>query len=153
MKKELDYQGAQIEIMRSDHSEFVNSRQVETIVDILRRDQKMYTDEQVKDSHKNLSQFVDARMRILNDLPNKRDYISKMEFNIFTQGYRLLEEKVERVSTVLLDGYRAEALHLLKGKVSWPDIQTELDLKLDALRGEKIEDLMDKLDLKRKSAD
>lgn len=59
MKKDIEYQGSNIEMMRSDATEFIKSQHVESILNVMKRDQIMYTDEKVKSLNKDFMLLIE----------------------------------------------------------------------------------------------
>jgi len=48
MKKDLEYQGQQIDLIKADNTDYVKNHQIETIINVVKKDQTMYTDEMIK---------------------------------------------------------------------------------------------------------
>ena len=139
MKKDIEYQGSNIEMMRSDATEFIKSQHVESILNVMKRDQIMYTDEKVKGLNKDVMLLIEQKYSLLDDLPTSSNYVKRMDFQRFVEHFRLLKDSVDRVTDVLLEGYKTEANHILKSKVSKTEVEDMLRQKFDRDRGKEME--------------
>ena len=67
------------------------------MVGILRRDLSLQADDALKSAKKEIYTHIEQKLKAINDLPNKRDYIGKTEFNLFCRDFRAVEANVDRV--------------------------------------------------------
>ena len=72
----------------------------------------------MRENFKEMNFLVEDKLQALNDLPNKQDYVRRVDFMKFKMNFDNMCGDVERLTDVLLKGYQAEAEHTLKSKVS-----------------------------------
>ena len=57
--------------------------------------------------------IVEEKLEILNNLPNKKEYVRVKDFTKFMEHFRNMRDAVDRVTDSLLVGYKAEADHAI----------------------------------------
>lgn len=60
---------------------------------------------------------ITDRLKVLDTLPNKKDFVLLNDFMIFEKNFSALRDQVDRTSTALLAGYKTEANLVLKSKL------------------------------------
>ena len=83
----------------------------------MKNDQCIYTDSKVDQLEKDIYSKIADRLRVLDNLPNKKEFVWLSDFMIFSESFRVLRDQVDRTSTALLAGYKTEANIVLKSKI------------------------------------
>jgi hypothetical protein len=91
--------------MKSASSDFVRSAEIRTALDVLKSDNKGYTDEKMRENFKEMNFLVEDKLKALNDLPSKSDFVKRIDFMRFKQTFDGMQADVERLTDVLLKGY------------------------------------------------
>ena len=125
--------------MKSNQNDFARSGEVKTALDVLRNDTTAYTDEKMRENFKEMNFLVEDKLQALNDLPNKQDYVRRVDFMKFKMNFDNMCGDVERLTDVLLKGYQAEAEHTLKSKVSRTQVEDMISKKFEHERGKDLE--------------
>ena len=87
--------------------------------------------EKIRELRKEFNVAMSSFEEPLDALPNKADYVEKVEFRIYTEKFKELRNEVERCTDVLLRGFQTEANHVLNSKVSRTEVE---DLIADQLK-------------------
>jgi hypothetical protein len=83
MKKDFEFQALQVEQMKSFQSDFVKSAEIRTALEVIKKDQAFYTDEKMRENFKEMNFLVEDKLKGLNDLPKKSDYVKRYDFMKF----------------------------------------------------------------------
>jgi hypothetical protein len=83
LKKDFEFQALQVDQMKSFQSDFVKSTEIRTALDVIKSDTKQYTDEKMRENYKEMNFLVEDKLKALNNLPNKTDYVRRMDFMRF----------------------------------------------------------------------
>jgi len=66
---------------------------------------------------------LEERMKKLDDIPESSQLVAKNEFSRFVENFWYYKDNVDRLTDVLLKGYKHDADHLLKSKVSKIEVE------------------------------
>jgi len=84
-------------------------------------------------------QRVEDKMKRLDNIPEPSQLVGKNEFSRFVENFWYYKDNVDRLTDVLLKGYKNDADHLLKSKVSKIEVEDMVVLKFDHDRGKELE--------------
>ena len=93
----------------------------------------------LKIQSKDVGMMVDDRMKRLDDIPDSTQLVKKSEFSRFKQNFENYRDNVDRLTDVLLKGYKNDADHTLKSKVSKTEVEDLMFMKFDHERGKELE--------------
>jgi hypothetical protein len=83
MKKDFEFQALQVEQMKSFQADFVKSAEIRTALEVIKKDQAFYTDEKMRENFKEMNFLVEDKLKALNDLPKKSDFVKRNDFMKF----------------------------------------------------------------------
>jgi hypothetical protein len=139
IKKDFEFQAMQVDTMKQQTTDFVRSVDMRAALDTIRNDAKVYTDELVRQNYKEMNFLVEEKLHLLDKVPDKTEYLRRVEFLRFQQMFNEMQDKVERLTDVMVKGYQAEAAHVLKSKVSRTEVEDLLIKKFEHERGKDLE--------------
>ena len=93
----------------------------------------------MRENFKEMNFLVEDKLKALNDLPNKSDYVRRIDFQRFKEEFYNMKDNVERLTEVLLKGYKNEAQHVLKSKVTRTEVEDMVAKKFEHERGRDLE--------------
>lgn len=105
----------------------------------MKRDQMIYCDQQVKENFKEMNFLVEEKLKSLDDLPKSSDFVKRADFLRFKTDFSQIKDSVERVTDVLLLGFKTESNHVLKSKVDRTEVEDMVKKKFDYDRGKDLE--------------
>jgi hypothetical protein len=87
MKKDVEYQAGQVDMMKSESSEYVKNQEMIAIIGIIKRDMMIYTDMQVKDNFKEMNFLVEEKLKLLDNVPTASDFVKRSDFKRFKEDH------------------------------------------------------------------
>ena len=69
-------------------------------------------------SVKDMQISVEEKLKRLDTMPKADSLVNKGEYSRFVENFWYYKDNVDRLTDVLLKGYKADADHLLKSKMS-----------------------------------
>ena len=76
---------------------------------------------------------------MLDEVPHASEYVKRRDFLKFQEDFSNIKDAVERVTDVLLTGFKTESNHVLKGKVDRTEVEDMVKKKFDYDRGKDLE--------------
>ena len=72
-------------------------------------------------------------------MPDPKNFVRAQDFSRFEKQFTQYRDNVDRVTDVLLVGYKNEANHLLRSKVNRTEVEDMNKVKFDKDRGRNLE--------------
>ena len=89
----------------------------------------------MKENRKEINIYVDDKLKCLDQVPHSSDYVKRQDFLMFQEDFSNIKDAVERVTDVLLMGYKTESNHVLKGKVDRTEVEDMIKKKFKEVGG------------------
>ena len=151
MRADLDYCFQEITMLVEYKHKLVTVEQFSTLFDSCINDKLIQQDDRMRKLANEVQMRVESGLKRLDNLPKTGQYVSKVDFRymedlVFSQG-----QKIEQISTTLLNGFQTEFEHLLKSRPSITEIEDLMALKFDKVLGTELQGKIDMADAKIQS--
>lgn len=94
---------------------------------------------QIAEFKEKMNEKIETSLYPLELVPNKKDFVNTIEFRRFMKSFNDLTEKVDTVSSTLMNGFITNNNHIINSKITRTEVEDLLEPKYDNAKAKSLE--------------